>query len=302
MENSLPFVPTENADPARWITDGVQGFAESVLSIAPAGLEAYARIFHPAWQFNKDGIDRASTPVRWAEVARQTDRTPHRQMQWPHILGDGPPTHLNRPKEGSLPIEIARVLWPLLRPYTATPAACFFAVWEGFGCLGDTVRRAPAFETPSRRWHLFRAPIEAVEETFCTDTGKLLVLRRSGLTVAWQFVQNLLFGRRNPAYARLADADADADLDAIRNSIPLNYQSANLWWPEDRAWCVATEIDLETTYVGGSQAAVAAVVEHSALEAYRVEPTDGVTYSSDGVNSKPARPPADEPPREEQFL
>jgi hypothetical protein len=25
----------------------------------------------------------------------------------------------------------------------------------------------------------------------------------------------------------------------------------NPWWPEDRAWCVATEIDLPYTYVGG---------------------------------------------------
>ena len=30
--------------------------------------------------------------------------------------------------------------------------------------------------------------------------------------------------------------------------IPL-AQSANLWWPEDRAWCVASEIDLPWTYV-----------------------------------------------------
>ena len=28
-------------------------------------------------------------------------------------------------------------------------------------------------------------------------------------------------------------------------------RSPNLWWPEDRAWCVASEIDLPWTYVGG---------------------------------------------------
>jgi hypothetical protein len=27
-----------------------------------------------------------------------------------------------------------------------------------------------------------------------------------------------------------------------------SYQSASLWWPDDRAWCVATEIDLNTTH------------------------------------------------------
>ena len=34
-------------------------------------------------------------------------------------------------------------------------------------------------------------------------------------------------------------------------------QSPNLWWPHDRAWCVASEIDVRSTYVGGTQAASA---------------------------------------------
>ncbi|MGY4953731.1 hypothetical protein [Streptomyces nigrescens] len=29
-------------------------------------------------------------------------------------------------------------------------------------------------------------------------------------------------------------------------------QSPNLWWPQDRAWCVATDVDLDSTYIGGS--------------------------------------------------
>jgi len=27
----------------------------------------------------------------------------------------------------------------------------------------------------------------------------------------------------------------------------------NLWWPDDRAWCVASEIDLDETFVGGTR-------------------------------------------------
>lgn len=38
------------------------------------------------------------------------------------------------------------------------------------------------------------------------------------------------------------------------------WQSANLWWPNDRAWFVATEIDLMSTYVGGTQAYIDAVL------------------------------------------
>jgi hypothetical protein len=49
-------------------------------------------------------------------------------------------------------------------------------------------------------------------------------------------------------------------------------QTANLWWPSDRSWCVATEIDLAWTYVGGSAELVAAVVTDPRLEALAVSP------------------------------
>ena len=35
--------------------------------------------------------------------------------------------------------------------------------------------------------------------------------------------------------------------------------SPNLWWPEDRQWFVATDIDLDSTYVGGSEALIEAL-------------------------------------------
>ncbi len=44
-------------------------------------------------------------------------------------------------------------------------------------------------------------------------------------------------------------------------------QSANLWWPADHAWCVATEVDFAWTYVGGSRACVDAILADPRLEA-----------------------------------
>jgi hypothetical protein len=63
-------------------------------------------------------------------------------------------------------------------------------------------------------------------------------------------------------------------------------QSANAWWPADRAWFVATDIDLVTTYVGGSTAAVAALVAAPGLEAAEVAP-NAPTTGADGVNPLP---------------
>jgi hypothetical protein len=44
----------------------------------------------------------------------------------------------------------------------------------------------------------------------------------------------------------------------------------NLWWPNDRAWFVATEIDLVSTYVGGSADLVRAIVASPEIEAFEV--------------------------------
>ncbi len=67
-------------------------------------------------------------------------------------------------------------------------------------------------------------------------------------------------------------------------------ESANLWWPEDRAWCVGTEIDLMTTYVGGSQDCIEAVLAEESLEAMAVSVDQHVTWDADTINPLPAPP------------
>ena len=59
----------------------------------------------------------------------------------------------------------------------------------------------------------------------------------------------------------------------------------NLWWPDDHAWCVASEIDLAYTYVGGSRKLIEQVLELPALESLPCEITDRVTYDSDRINT-----------------
>jgi hypothetical protein len=50
--------------------------------------------------------------------------------------------------------------------------------------------------------------------------------------------------------------------------------SPNLWWPDDRAWCVATEIDLAWTYVGGPAKLISDTLANSRLEAQPASPDD----------------------------
>lgn len=46
------------------------------------------------------------------------------------------------------------------------------------------------------------------------------------------------------------------------------YQSANLAWPDDRSWCLAADIGLNSTYVGGPEALIGELLGRKDLEAY----------------------------------
>ena len=50
----------------------------------------------------------------------------------------------------------------------------------------------------------------------------------------------------------------------------------DLWWPEDGAWCVASETDFTWTYVGGSRSLIDALCEHPQLVAREVRTEDPI--------------------------
>ncbi len=81
----------------------------------------------------------------------------------------------------------------------------------------------------------------------------------------------LLRGQRDVVLVR------GAVTDAVRNLAPEPYeQSANLWWPADRTWCVVTDVDLRSSYVGGSAACITELVATAGVEALTVAPEDPV--------------------------
>ena len=65
------------------------------------------------------------------------------------------------------------------------------------------------------------------------------------------------------------------DLVQTLSSVDWIYLSPNLWWPEDRAWCVATEIDFTWTYVGGAPECIQQVMDDPELEAVPTNPAEG---------------------------
>lgn len=61
-------------------------------------------------------------------------------------------------------------------------------------------------------------------------------------------------------------------------------QVPNLWWPADRAWFVATEIDFMHTYVGGSEACIRQILSSPELETFPAFLDDRVDFFSDTIN------------------
>jgi hypothetical protein len=68
-------------------------------------------------------------------------------------------------------------------------------------------------------------------------------------------------------------------------------QSPNLCWPDDRAWCMATEIDLNSTYVGCDDACADEIVGVPKVEALIIDPATGIDFASDELNPVPAASP-----------
>lgn len=78
-------------------------------------------------------------------------------------------------------------------------------------------------------------------------------------------------------------------LDAVMSFLdeqtsPFWGDSPNLWWPEDRAWCVTTDIDLFDTFVGGSSECIEAVLGDLGLEALATNHEADISLAADTVN------------------
>ncbi len=59
---------------------------------------------------------------------------------------------------------------------------------------------------------------------------------------------------------------------------------ASIWWPADRSWCVATEIDLMWTYIGGAEDCIKEILSDSRLEAWPATLDHRVDVHGDNIN------------------
>ena len=147
--------------------------------------------------------------------------------------------------EGELPRELVPALVEHLGGATTTRDECYFAVWEGFGTGTTVVAFAAGTSAKERREWWAQQPREP----------------------AWKRSQPTL-ELPNRRYHVFRGPIEGATTSLAGNLI--RWQSANLWWPADHAWCVATEIDLAWTVVGASRACVDALIADPRLPAREI--------------------------------
>jgi hypothetical protein len=237
---------SDQVSAADWIARCLHPFAQDVGSVIPEGFACYVRIFHPA---NPGGPSK----VRWADIAQANRRIVHPEMQF-HAIA----TPTDRPKDrghprvqppfdGQMAADELRVLVELVTPFTFTPEDCWFCLWEGYGPLHGGSAVSPP------------------------QPGLVPEAVRAGPQV--QLPNRAYYLYRGPI----------TDVSAVSRA-PFEL-AANLWWPEDQAWCVATEIDFAWTYVAGSRRLQAAILADNRLEALPARITDRFTIDSDRRNT-----------------
>lgn len=79
--------------------------------------------------------------------------------------------------------------------------------------------------------------------------------------------------------------DAALTVGLLGPSGPLVAEPPTVLWPADRAWFVASDPDLDSSYVGGSEALIGSLLELPDLEAWPVEADDLVAIGSDAINA-----------------
>jgi hypothetical protein len=151
------------------------------------------------------------------------------------LAGRGRLLARQRSKVGNLPPAMLASVLEVLAGFTADPGDCYHAVWEGWGWQhGDRVI-GTSFPSDSSDPRRFRPPQpappglpqEVLAGPRLSHPGRDYLLFHGPLRAA------LSIGHQVTADWRLP-------------------QSPSLLWPADKSWLLATEIDFDSTLVGGS--------------------------------------------------
>lgn len=253
-----PPAPAADAGAAEWIAPRLLEDFGAVGRTIPIGFDGYARVFHPA-----------GTSTRWAEIAARTGRSMHARAQFHRIASPpknsgrhDPSFEVSEPSTGDLAPAELRALCAILRTHTPAAMRCWFALWEGWGDLTGAVTHVWATTTGAS------APPPSAPDSWQLDlrAARFELPGRPYYLFTGPLQDALRFGYWANQYCFLP-------------------RPPNLFWPDDRSWCVASEVDFNSTLVGGTAALVESIVRSAELEAWPVDPRDSLAVDGDTINT-----------------
>jgi hypothetical protein len=270
-------VPSDRVWEADWYSAGLNGFGGRVDQVIPCGYPAYARILHPARDVSGD-------ERRWSDVATWSGTVLHPLAQFHAIAGRweyerrkpvGWPGE--NPDKGTLTPRQLRVLCQILARHTTTPDRCWLTVWEGYGNLPQAWERtAPRVHQPHRAYYIFQRRLDEVLE-FSAQVARI-GWDQDPLPASMGYLETTGSSMGHDGPPNQAEQHTEE---------PTSIQSPNQWWPQDHAWCVATEIDFDSTLVAGTDSLISEITTHQQLEAFAVDQTDNLTHEGDKINPRP---------------
>jgi hypothetical protein len=164
-------------------------------------------------------------------------------------------------------------LCEILAAHTVDPTYAYFGLctielWEESFTRGE-LKKTRLLRLPWGRDHIVLAgPLSAVDRLANDGAAN------PGTSRAW----SKLVARPTGSSEKVSES-ASYSMDAWERR-----DAPNLIWPADQTWLVASEVDFDSTLVGGSAKLIKAIVDSPKLEAWQVEPTDSLTADADKVN------------------
>jgi hypothetical protein len=215
----------------------------------PAGFEAYVRVLHP---LADRGAEGPSWPWRLFAAREALPIAPETQLR--DIVGqdrvDQGWLDEYAPMNGSMSPRTCASLTTVLRAFTVTPELCSMAVWDGWGSWWPQVS------------------LELARDATPTERSQA---RAEGFRRAWDQHQKIRSATGDIEFVERPWGRQYFLFQAPIDKAPtFHTQTPQLWWPEDHAWFVSTEIDGFSSYVGSSRDCADALLAAGALEAIEV--------------------------------
>lgn len=289
--------PLRSAVTGEWLKPLVETTWYNMHGVVPRGFAAYARVFHQAWRDRP--VDTGtwhghelpaqgaieSCRVSWSDVAHAFGKQMHPLAQFHRLKGPETPKlgpldvagwRYSDPDTGNLGTDVLAAVAAHLCAHTASPEQGVTGIWDGYGGLTSEAGYVEVTFTDDGGWPDFGA--EGLQSSE-PGSGLLPADVVSAGTLDLPGRSYYLFDTPPRAYA-----STDWVNQAPWQHSPTWPQSPNILWPQDHSWVLVTEIDFDSTVVGGSWELISALAQDPSIEALVLPAGADLTWDADVPN------------------